>query len=330
MSSENQHMAPIELLSKFFSGECSSEEKQQLEQWRTSSEENQKEYDAFAKAWDMVGNANTLPNIDIDKEWQYHTSKINPVKNNRHGQRFIKTILQIAAILVIVSGISFFAIKQKQQTTFKTALAEVEIVNLPDGSAVTLNASTKLSYTKDFNQETRRVKLKGEAFFEVNSDAARPFIVEANNALIKVIGTKFNVNSSSNEVRVYVSEGVVLVQNLNNPEVADTLRIGESAVYKNKEGKIDKNDAGNANEIAWKTKRIHLSNTPLPVVAQILESTYHVNIRLSESVKNCNITASFDNEELASVLKVLQSTLDLKVRQEKDELILYGKGCLHN
>ncbi len=65
-----------------------------------------------------------------------------------------------------------------------------------------LNSASKLSYPQEFSSYLREIKLEGEAFFEVKKNAQKPFIVNANNLDIKVLGTKFNVKSYSNEKNI--------------------------------------------------------------------------------------------------------------------------------
>src|SRR5690606_18082388 len=64
---------------------------------------------------------------------------------------------------------------------------------LPDGSKVTLNSNSSISYTEGFTESTREIKLKGEAFFQVTKDPARPFIVHTGNIATTALGTSFNI-----------------------------------------------------------------------------------------------------------------------------------------
>ncbi|MDB4273812.1 FecR family protein [Algibacter sp.] len=95
-------------------------------------------------------------------------------------------------------------------------------VTLSDGSIVHLNAGSSLKYPQQFNTTgNRKVFLQGEAFFKVNKDEKRPFIVEANDIEIKVLGTEFNVNTSSlnHYADCVLVEGSVLLSNNNGNEV---------------------------------------------------------------------------------------------------------------
>ncbi len=86
-------------------------------------------------------------------------------------------------------------------------------VELPDGSTIFLNRNSQLSYRSNFNGRGRNVNLKGEAFFEIAPDATKPFIIDAGNARVRVVGTSFNVitRNSESAVEVYVKTGKVLL-----------------------------------------------------------------------------------------------------------------------
>jgi ferric-dicitrate binding protein FerR (iron transport regulator) len=81
------------------------------------------------------------------------------------------------------------------------------------------------------------------------------------------------------------------------------------------------------NDIAWKTRVIDLSNTPLPEVAALLQQTYHREVIVSPGLQNCTITVRFENLDLDSVLEVLQSTLDLTFTTEGKTIVIRGRGC---
>lgn len=100
---------------------------------------------------------------------------------------------------------------------------------LEDGTKVFLNAESKLKYPVVFGEGVRKVKLEGEAYFEVAKDAERPFIVEMDKVAVKVYGTKFNVNAyPGNDVKTVLEEGSIGIQIFGNEQV---LLPGEMAVY---------------------------------------------------------------------------------------------------
>jgi ferric-dicitrate binding protein FerR (iron transport regulator) len=95
----------------------------------------------------------------------------------------------------------------------KQTFSNTAVDTLSDGSIITLNKNTVLSYPTAFKGKTRTVKLKGEAFFAVAHDTTKPFIVEVDGVSIKVVGTAFNVKNYDSSILVIVESGIVQVSN---------------------------------------------------------------------------------------------------------------------
>lgn len=104
-------------------------------------------------------------------------------------------------------------IKERKKTEVKNTDQSEREVLLPDGSKVTLNPGSSLSYDPPFNQSLREVTLTGEAFFEVKHDETRPFVVHTGELVTEVLGTSFRIkqNSRGKSVEVSVREGRVSV-----------------------------------------------------------------------------------------------------------------------
>ncbi len=116
----------------------------------------------------------------------------------------------LAASLALAIGLDMFAGAPAGQPVV-TAIAETRVLTLADGSRVTLGPASRIATRID--GDTRNVTLlAGEAFFEVAHDRTRPFHVEAGDARIEVVGTKFDVSRSGGRVHVSVLEGVVKVR----------------------------------------------------------------------------------------------------------------------
>ncbi len=145
-----------------------------------------------------------------------------------------------------------------------------------------MNSNTTLSYMKHFHGNTRNVELKGEAFFEVTPDKSKPFIIKADQAVIKVVGTSFNVDTkrSPATVEVYVATGIVEVYKPESKNNSVFLHPGEmGTVSKNI---IHSKKASNENAIAWKTGRMDFRDIPLSEAVEMLNKMYRVNIICNE------------------------------------------------
>jgi transmembrane sensor len=326
MDSHNKHIDPLELLPKYFAKETSTEENLLVENWMADNTGNKKEFDAFAKLWNAAGSTYGLIDIDIDVEWKKLETAILPAQTKTFS---LVRVLQIAASVVFISSLAFIGYNYSNTKSEKAPLAELKIVKLPDGSTISLNAGSKISYRKGFGKTHRNMTIKGEAYFEVEKNKALPFVISANEASIEVVGTKFNVKAypSVKEIKVLVTEGTVKLFQTKNPSNKTTLVAGESGSYAETSDSVRKSAVSNLNDIAWKTLVVDFNNTNLLEVAGILENTYHVPLEIDPKVQNCLITVHFEKQDLVSILKVLKSTLDLKITTENDRIKITGSGC---
>ncbi len=329
MSNEIPHRIPVDLISKYLANEATAAERSELEQWLAGSKDNRHEFDAFKKLWIESENVKEMPDIDLSKEWQ----RMDRVISGDTRKVFtIRRVLQIAASIVVLIGLSLFTYQQLNTVSIKTDLAQQRVINLPDGSRVTLNANTKLAYSKSFGKTDRDISLKGEAFFEVAKNADLPFVIEANKAAIKVVGTKFNVKAykKSDDIEVAVVEGVVQLYETKQPEKRTVLTAGETGIYMKEKEAIKKLSHLNPNSISWKTKKIVFENSSLKYVFMVLSNTYNVEFTVSEPVEDCKISVSFDQSDLSSILKVLKSTLHLTYTKKGAAVVVEGTGCDKN
>jgi ferric-dicitrate binding protein FerR (iron transport regulator) len=199
---------------------------------------------------------------------------------------------------------------------------------LADQSTIILNRNSKLAYASDFGKADRRVKLSGEAFFKVQPDTAKPFIVETGETYIRVTGTSFNIKGEEADslVEVYVKTGSVLFFTANNEGVS--LLAGEVGVYNKIRNTFTKTVAVDPNATAYASRVFVFYNTTLNEVFRQLGKVYNVSIILEKpQIGLCTITVSFDDDEIGTILSVIAETLDLKLTVDQQTFRFDGEGC---
>ncbi len=128
----------------------------------------------------------------------------------------------------------------------------LDFIRLPDGTRVWLNKGTELSYTKNYNRIIREVHLKGEAYFEVQKDSLRPFIIKAGDSHTRVLGTAFNLSAyQKHSPRLTVVSGRVTFTNEDSEQIL-VLSPGETGILDSKEGKLIKKMNGDPHFLDWK------------------------------------------------------------------------------
>ncbi len=209
-----------------------------------------------------------------------------------------------------------------------TQKSQVATFTLTDGSRVTLNADSKIRYPASDHRPLREVFLTGEAFFEVVANPERPFVVRTAALATRVLGTSFSVSAyPDNELaRVTVATGRVAVD---LPALSTTvLHPNRQLVYDQGNRTLREQAASVANELAWTEGRLVFEGAQLSQVARVLERYYNVTIEFdTKTLRDCRITASFDQETLFHVLKSISYINNLEYTFNNGTVTLIGDGC---
>ncbi|MEX0770340.1 MAG: FecR domain-containing protein [Balneolaceae bacterium] len=202
-------------------------------------------------------------------------------------------------------------------------------LTLSEGSRIRLNAHSRLEMPAYFKEKIRSVKLDGEAFFEIEHDPNRPFIVETEGAEIRVLGTAFNVRTrnESNNIYVTVAEGKVSVGRSVDPSdpagilTKDMIGIYNKDTYEWVQEKIEVN-----NYLSWIHGRIVFDETPFNQVVRQLEHKYEINNVIEDpELLDLRLTADFSERSMKNVLEVISNSLDIKFEQDETSIRWHQK-----
>ena len=183
-------------------------------------------------------------------------------------------------------------------------------VVLADGSVVYLNSDSELRFPTSFEGGERRVWLRGEGYFEVERDAARPFVVTTEAIAVRVLGTRFNVNAYEGEpgVRTTLVEGRVRVDGRRGGD-GMVLVPGEQATWK--EGQLSKRRVNVEAVVAWIEGRFYFEEgATLEEIAAQLERWYDVDFFFaSEDVKHLVFAGVIKKEYSANeIFEIIEKT----------------------
>lgn len=177
---------------------------------------------------------------------------------------------------------------------------------LPDGTAITLNADTRLRIPSDFSVTNRHLELAGEAYFNVKHDTDNPFTVVTESINIEVLGTSFDLSCYPDEdmVTTVLDEGKIRFAGANNNKVNGTyLKPGETAYYHKSSGvfkvkETDKTDRASS----WKQGVITFKDMPFYLLVKKIERQYDVEISVDESLKFEKYTGEINEETVWAVM----------------------------
>ena len=218
--------------------------------------------------------------------------------------RLPKMVLAAAAVFLLLIG--FYSVSVVFSTEkVSTGLASQTNITLPDGSQVSLNAGSKISWNERNFTASRQVKVEGEVYFDVQK--GNPFSIKTKNGEVRILGTQLNVFSRNNEFWVSCISGKVAVS-VQNSEVV--LSPGEMAELSG--NSLVKSAPANIVQTAsWKEGIFYFEDKPLVSIFDEIERQFNVQVQFTGE-SNRLMTVSFTNKKLEEALDVICIPMGLK------------------
>jgi transmembrane sensor len=213
--------------------------------------------------------------------------------------------------------------------TLATARGETYEVCLPDGSLVWLNAASSLTYSATLNERgARRVRLEGEAYFQITKDKSHPFVVETKSQQIQVLGTHFNVNAYPEErdVRTTLLEGSVRVTISEGSQQSKVLVPGQQARVDG--GELNVLSVNTAEVTAWKNGFFEFKRVPLNVIMRDLSRWYDIDIEYADNASREVVMSGYvaRSRNISVILERMQATGGVHFRIEGKKVFVYKEN----
>jgi ferric-dicitrate binding protein FerR (iron transport regulator) len=364
------------LISSYLSGNFSDDEEKTLKEWISKDIEHARIFEEMQQTWV----ASSMLHSSHRFSSKQALNKIRPILGNSGYQKSffitsreinLKQALKIAAsfLLIFIAGglISFFITKSlysgnsKGMCYVEAPIGSRAVASLPDGTKIWLNAGSRIEYSTDFNKCDRTLTLKGEGYFKVKTNPAKPFYVKANNVTIKATGTAFNVKAYPDEKQVTTTlvEGKVELygKGLNNQSFTYNMKPKQKVTYYNddklfaavrseknqirekspttrKNEKVDiplvtkapivaNTDVKTELYTSWKDERWVIESENLADLAILFERRYNVSITFANNeIKNYRFCATIQNETIEQIFDIMRLTLPISYEADKGKIIL--------
>ncbi len=314
-----------DLLVKYVLGEVTAGERVLVEDWAAADERNAKQLEHFRLIWNQSRDLAARSTVDPNAAWQRFQTRVSqPVQTQPQGKVRRMTFpvwTRIAAAIAILIGSTWlwYTFTNPLMQTLQ-ANGKVVTQKLADGSVVTLNKNATLYYPETFKGNERHIKLEGEAFFEIAPDKTHPFIIDANEAAVKVVGTSFNVKTSETLTEVIVETGIVEVSKKKNTV---QLTPHEKATVRQNEQMPEKQANNDELYNYYHTRLFVCNNTPLGRFVHVLNEAYDVNIVIADPyLAQQPLTSTFKDESLDNILRVIGETFNITVSKNGSNIVL--------
>lgn len=239
----------------------------------------------------------------------------------------VRYAMGFAASLMLAFGMSYLFFSYRvsewtnQTTTIEAPAGQQTRLTLNDGSVVNLASGSRIVYPSIFSGKERRVKLCGEAMFEVSHDASHPFIVETFACDVKVLGTRFNVEAdeSENLFTTALLQGSVCVTDRRTRE---QVLMEPYTVVRLENGRLNLSQVDNVDDYLWTEGIINAGGVPFDKLMARLEKFYNIKIEMQRSdlpvirFNRCKIRIA---DGIDHAMKILQLSSDFEYEHISEE-----------
>lgn len=286
------------------SGEWTVADEQRLDDWLAEDPAHRRTWQRLARMWETAG--------DLPLQPQSRATRRQPHFLRRHAGPMFAGLAVV--LLLVPPGMRLW---YGETQTVSTGIAQLKTIKLPDGTTITLDADSELTYQFGYGQR-RATLTRGEAFFTVQHDTLRPFEVVAGTGLIVDLGTRFDVEIRNSAVNVAVLEGSVSIVNANS---AVELIAGQGTDY-DAAGAISPVATVDDSVAEWREGKRVYRDVPLEQVLQSLRRYLPVSFELADPVlAQLRISGVFRVTDLRTFLATLQASFPVRVRWLDDRHI---------
>lgn len=319
-----------EIIERYLNNEASEGEIFFVERWYASFENNP----------DGLSELTQLERIELENKIKKSVREEIKCQERYTPPRWVWAVASMAAMLVIVAGLSFYFLPNNNEkiskiksdipisdwAKYENSSAKILKVVLPDGSVVLLQPKTQLSYNQS-DRIYRQVNLKGEAFFDVKRDESRPFLIYSGKMTTTVLGTSFNVKAypAMETFEVSVVTGKVSVKNETEKEVI--LLPKQQVVLETKTDEMQVNALPLDKTFYWELSSLQFDDNNMEDVIQRIEQKFNVSIDLSPKLRNCRLSGNFENVHLSTILEIICRSIEAEYVIDGQNISLKGNGC---
>ena len=330
---------PYELLAKYLSRQCTTEEQEQVIRWLDEEPGHHLLLDKLRKQWEAV-RLDTSAYVIPDKKmvWGKIQDRIRyKVKQvPLYSRSLLIRVSSVAAVVALVLGFALSSLINTPEKSWQAAQFENVIIAppgqktqlvLPDGTLVWLNSGSRLSYNYQYSTDDRVVNLEGEAFIDVKKDTQYPFIVKAGEVDVKVHGTAFNVSTYADEENIMVAllRGKVSLLSATGQNLLTYLSPNQEAIVskKNLSCRVESCDA--EIEASWRHNLLKFDGAPVEEVWKKLERWYGVDITLSNVDTLKSYWFTIKTESLTELLEMINKISPIEYKLNGKEVTIRYK-----
>jgi transmembrane sensor len=333
----------IQLLQKYLKGTCTPEEAILVREW-LNDPDSEDQLEALAEQEWQAGPAGTDP-VMMTTGRNMWTRLLTSIRLHDKEQRsaILQSVKKIAvrywaaAAILLVLFTGGWQYWLHRASSAKAAPAWLNIDNasslvkhviMPDGTHIWVNGFSSISYPEDYGMQKRLVALKGEAYFDIAADEARPFLVNSGGLQTQVLGTAFNIEAypSESTVKISLVKGKIAVRPVAGKQATLQLKPGQMLSFDRKKARYALSGIPAREVQAWISGSMVFNDVPLAEALHRIEKRYDIQLRFdSADMKGKQITTTIKAADWQKTLRHVLFVHDYSFVQNKDTVLVIKK-----
>lgn len=324
------------IITKYLRGKSSSDEQNELLHW-IRKDEHLSEFQQIKDEWkaevvkedvpsEFVGDWKTIQNRMMEQLQQDIQRKQRTLNVFRYAAIFL-VLIAVPALVYILS--SDLQTNPLVYTTVAADYGQISKVVLPDSTVIWVNSGSTIKYNNQFSASNRDIELIGEAFFKVHKNKDLPLVVANEDLRVKVLGTEFSVMAYPEEknIQVVLEKGKVELSSTSISSLKQEMKPNELASYNRENKKLAIEEVNTDLYTSWKDGIINIYDLPLSELVIKLEKRFNQKFAVDEEIKNLPYTFTIKNDDLNSILSLMEKITPVDVVQQGNIIELrYRRG----
>lgn len=343
-AAQSDDSADWEAIARYFAGESPTAEREVIRRWLDAHPDQASALAALDDASGRLIQA-TPPDLDVEDALRRVAERrdgadIIPIGRGRAASRpaipataprrwpRVAVPAAAAAILALGAGLYWHSARtagytQPAAQLVTTGIGQRDSVRLPDGTRVVLAPESQLTVAAGYGDDVREVELRGEAYFDVLHDEARPFVVTAGGATIRDLGTTFTVRTTGDGgVRVAVTSGLVSLAPAQAAVDSVVLRPGDAGTLAADGRTLVERGGAAEPDTAWTRGRLVFHEASIPQIRGELHRWYGIDLEVDAAFASRHLSMTFDGESADRVLGVIALSLGAEVERHGNTAII--------
>lgn len=342
------------LIIRYLEQNISEEDVRELDRWIGESDEHKSYFFQLKGIYDRICRSKHFSDEELEKSWIRMSDKLESKPStitSEMGKKkniflnSLKYVAITAGAILLGWGIGEITGNLHYHSEKKlVAWNEIKVqkggkpstIILSDGSKVSLNTATTFRYPTDFSDTEREVFLDGEAYFEIQENADKPFTVKIKDQQITVLGTSFNIESFSEEDYSIVTllSGSISLETFNDKQESidnHVMQPNQRAYYDRQKGLVSLENVDASLSNVWMNGEYKFRDEPLFLILKRLENYYGITIYLEDdSLKYIKYTGTFNiNQSIQEVLKIINHEKQFTFSELNKENEIYIRMSHH-